>query len=561
MMETPMVMVKTYWNKVVVVATTIACFANIALADPVQVLRDNLPPTDWPSAGITYLYMLDKIPDIANLVADSYSDPLNPISPAQVKNIVTGIAPGSSGEDEFQRVGRTYDGGQNILLIALKMVFDFVDNIVDFYTGEADWAITGLCNKKTKFYPYQRYTWPSLWFEETDKMGRGQYLDDLVIWPLFEQFLFDGPSPGPRFSADNIIDFPGNVYDYAKTQSRYDINRSMALTMPKGNGEQQTNFERIVEYSPILGEVGKKGSVPSAPAAIDQFEDYPGALSRGETSMTHRNIESYRFDGLANLTNIPVAFLGNCHHRYQSINAFPFIHRTDNPLYYYNARSPSYNDTTLMFRGQVSKLINPIDSVSSTPGHCTAYDLLGTPGASGMIGSLGFYPNAKYGLLTEVNKGVLGGIATLTTATDKNCLRHAGSIYPLTNRIQKGKNFEADFWLKLIRFDVLSNLVSFQNLPSHHRTAGRGSRWATKVQLTDGVFGSSGPSPVLTRWSNPWSNPTGYDNSKPGGEDVYIASGVEWNTYECCPSGYSVIVGDNPQIKGRERYGDGWYSF
>ncbi|MGA1191471.1 MAG: hypothetical protein ACO3XO_04240, partial [Bdellovibrionota bacterium] len=311
---------------------------------------------------------------------------------------------------------------------------------------------------------------------------------------------------------------------------------------------------------------GSSGDIPSVhePAYAVGESVLKELTKYGEVSARGRNVESYRFAGLSQYMNFPSAFLGNHHTRYP--NAIPFVHRTDNPVFFPYTRNQSALDILHLLNGQINEL-----NLGAVPGHCMQYDQLqlhGLPGAMGIVS------NGNFGLLSKVHPDPVSLGFLTENANNRKCLKGGGSVYPLTNFVAGGKNFKSAFYTKFLRMNKLSklwasNLLPTMELPMFHHHAGHGSRFASKIQIHESSFPSSDrPHEIKDNTLDAaWTNKD-YDNKRvAGGEEeggivtgadrglnLDIGSGVEWHRYDLCPPGYSVLWGSRPQIRGHERY-------
>ena len=496
-------------------------------------------------------------------------------------------------EKEFQE-------GNSTLGIAEQLVMDNLQNIIDFYVNwESDWSINGLCfNPPSAWYPYQEYYFPYVWGEINSDPLRGEYLpnDSLIpglpsVREVFEDALknddvtvggIDVTLPRgpynllPPFSlADQIFDdAPGktdNAYTFAEEMAPLEINRVKAIAEPDfGSAPENYTLQKEVtdRFGDHLDSLGEKGSIPNTPRAIEpgrpalmkrlqnKFGDR--MLNTGGYGSAGRNLEHHRFSGISGMGASPQALLGNCHYATVTEVIPPIVHRSDNPAVIPFSRSSHYSDLLLLMNGRLDKL-----SIADTSGSCMGYDLFsGAPG--GLPQTLGF-DGGEFGLLGKLNPGNAGVGGIAANANRNNCLKEGGSIYPLTNRIQGNKNFKANFFTKFLRSDKLTSLYSFGLMPSFHRwNYNRGGRThpATKLQVVRSSFGEQSPSPLTeNRYEQLWSsNPTNYDRAEKGTER-HRAVYVEWHYINCCPGGYHVVWGPEPQIRGRENFNKDMWTF
>ena len=370
-------------------------------------------------------------------------------SPAEIRGMASGTFLNSHGVKQYQMNSRSFEGGQNPLAIALDMLSDHIDYIWDFYTGEANWSINGICKKKTFFYPYQKYDYHMIGGEFTSDIGRGQFLDNLIVWPLFKSILENGPLL-PIVSTSGITPVVGGVYDFADEMAPIEINRARAASEPKTDGTQKSPLQRAAAMALALG---TQGSIPNTPGESSGFHDHPQALKRGAMGKGFRNIEFHRYSGLESLTRFPQAFLGNCHHFMVSELIPPFIHRSDNPLYWHFTRNRTIMDMLYLLKGKANKV-----ALSYTPDVCVAHELAGSRGLPAAMGV--WHLDQKFGTLSSVNTTMVGAVA-LPGANQDNCLTGAGNIYPLNNRIQGGFSFAAAAHNRFIRANRLTQITSF----------------------------------------------------------------------------------------------------
>ncbi|MCI5065703.1 hypothetical protein MRY87_08270 [bacterium] len=543
--------VKVYWNRhrrerSLLFHLCLACIAVVTVslsplsADPLKGLRESLPETDLPAAATAARHLANKVPEILDLAADAATSGK---TVAEIQGVSGGLRENAEGIQEPIPLERSYARGNTTWGLVAQMASDYGRAVTDFYGGEADWAITGLCNKKTKFWPYQQYTWPAIQGEISSDLFRGKYLDRYLIRSLFKRMLFSGFN-APISMVDDV-EFAPDAFDVGDFLAPYEMNRVRQVAAPEDDGQQSTPATRAAR---LAGSVGKRGGVPKNPSEATAAHSNPYALKRGAYNSTHRDLEYSRFSALQTILpfDMPRPILGNCHIKYVTESIFPVIHRSDNPVVFPFARSSVYSELLMLIRGAAEKVV-----LASMPGRCMQYNLMNR---DGLVGALGAYPtDDRFGTVAKLNRG-FSGAATLAGASEVNCLQSAGAIYPVTNRVAGGKNFKANFLTRMLRADVLTNLISNNQLPSFHQTPGRGSRWPTKIQITDSSFGSTPPMALNTPWwETVWKDPDTYSNQRKG-TNIDIASFVEWHTYECCPPGMRVIKGDEPQIRGHERY-------
>lgn len=478
-------------------------------------------------------------------------------TPAELNGLVTRVPSTALTPGTYISKERSFEEGSNVADIAAQMLWDWGLNVWDFYANwESKWKISGLCRKKTKFYPMQKYYWPAVWFEQSSDMYRGRYFEQMLIRPLYQGWIEDGTLP--IIALSGLFD---DRYDMAKELAPREINRIKAVAGPDENGEQKSHSSRLEALANALGSSGDIPSVHEPAYAIG--ESVLKELTKyGEVSARGRNVESYRFAGLSQYMNFPSALLGNFHKRTPS--ALPFVHRTDNPLIFPYTRNQSALDILHVLNLQITEL-----NLGAIPGHCMQYDQLqlhGLPGAMGVVS------NGNFGLLSKVHPDPASIPFLTANANNRKCLKGGGSVYPLTNFVAGGKHFKSAFYTKFLRMNKLSKLYTFNipemGLPMFHHHAGYGSRFASKIQIHESSFGGSDnphfitESTLDTAWTKPnYNNKRIADGEEGGivtgadsGLDLDIGSGVEWHRYDLCPPGYKVLWGDNPQIRGHETY-------
>lgn len=479
------------------------------------------------------------------------------LTPAELNGLVTRVPSTPLTPSAYSAKERSFEGGSNAADIAAQMLWDWGLNVWDFYANwESKWQVSGLCTKKSKVYPMQKYYWPAVWFEQSSDMYRGRYLEQMIIRPLYQSWIEDGTLP--IIALSGLFD---DRYDMAKELAPREINRIKAVAEPGENGEQKTHSSRLASLANALG---SSGDIPSVhEPAYAMGESVLKELTKyGEVSARGRNVESYRFAGLSQYMNFPSALLGNFHKR--TPEALPFVHRTDNPLIFPYTRNQSALDLLLLLNLQINEM-----NLGAIPGHCMQYNQLqlhGLPGAMGVV------QNGNFGLLSKVHPDPASIAFLMANANDRKCLKGGGSVYPLTNFVAGGNNFKSAFYTKFLRMNKLSKLYTFNlpemGLPMFHHYGGYGSRFSSKIQIHESSFdGSDKPHHITASTLDAaWTN-TNYNNKRiadseeggivsgaDSGLNLDIGSGVEWHRYDLCPPGYKVLWGDNPQIRGNETY-------
>ncbi|MCB0329046.1 MAG: hypothetical protein KDD70_05270 [Bdellovibrionales bacterium] len=534
-----------WWVGVLVIAIPGALRAQVGVEGLVGVV----PVSDLPAAAVAQRYVAEKALDAVELQLNVTASTKGE-TPAQHQGLTGRLITGRSGQPEYKRLPQSFEEGADLASIALRMFEDFTQMLIAYYSGAGEYTINGLCYKPLiSFAPYQEYRIPYGSGEIASTSLRGSYLDNLIVRPAFKALLEDGPL-APIISRDGV-QLVNNFFESSDGLAPLEVNRMKALTQPDSDGEQYSPLQRTFNR---VAEMGGRGEVPRTPDEIEGFHGYRGARSRGEHG-TFRNLEFHRFSNLVDIigSSALIVPFGQCHAPAPIMEeVFPFIHRSDNPLFVHFNRSQEMLDLYLLLKGKQEKV-----SLATTPGLCVAYDI---GHGRGPLESLGISADSRFGLLSGVNRGLSGAGALAAHASRDNCLLGAGSIYPLNNRVQGGKNFSGNFYTRFLRADKFTGLVTDNQLPSFHRYSGGGSRYASKLQLLRGSLGRSGPEVVQPgRWKDPWrDSPSEYATDRAGAR-MDLASYAQWQKVNCCPRGFSPIVGPSPQIFGSEVYtGDGW---
>ena len=541
------------------------------LADSAQVVSEILPPTDTLGVGqaSARVGVIAGQSEALRIASEGTRTGLAVEimqTPAEIQGLANRIpgTPGIPGTPSvYSPREREFEEGSNVADIAAQMLWDWGLNVWDFYVNwESEWEISGLCKRKSSFFPRQKYWYPAVWFEQSSDMYRGKYLEQMIVRPLFKEWIEDGTIAGAQAGLIGLSGLFDDRYEMAQELAPREINRVRAISDPKEDGTQKTYVERTEALISALGSDGDISSLHEPLYALGKSR-MKDLYRYGEVSARGRNVESYRFVGLSQYTSIPTAFLGNWHTSYSE--SIPFVHRTDNPLIYPYTRNQSTLDLLLLIRGQPQNL-----NLGALPGNCLAFNYLDQP-LTGTPGAMGVDFDGEFGLLSKIHPDEPSLTTLALNANSRKCLR-GSSIYPLTNFVAGGKNFKNAFYTKFLRMNKLSDLYSFglpyMRLPMFHHYSGYGSRFRSKIQIHDSSFdGDDEPHRInLSTLSTPWTNP-GYNNEREaGGGDggiitgldngrkLDIGSGVEWHRYDLCRPGYRPLYPRKRQIKGHERY-------
>lgn len=423
-----------------------------------------------------------------------------------VKQKLTSPSPrGKSGYD------KPFQGGNNIAAMVATLAKDLAQHVIDFYSGEMRWSVIGMCIKCStfgcSFYPYQEYHWP---YEMSEVAGwfQGEYTPDL---------LFDLYRPVYQDGVLGIF----SHYEGGGTFAPLEIERAQiwANRLPDGRPAWPPGV-------PAVPSGKAPGNDGSHARALNQAVTGGDGPREGMTTLDAEQRQYHLFSPLSQVVNFPQAPLGNCH---QLSNNSLLHFRSDNPLYMFPGNYPMLSD--FLFQNEMLKRFD-------NPGYCISNDL--NQGQT--------LPFQRKFLKTAFGIGLPGRPGH--QADRDLCLTTNGMMYPISTRVANARSFPNAYRTLLMRANNFFREIQpgmIQDFAMYDGSYDSSKADRIKIERPGGL--STGSSQSIYAYK-------GFKHQINAG-DPRRGVATTWKYLRCCPSGYRILWGPRPQLKGLHAFNGG----